>query len=306
MKRTVFGLGVILILLMPTPALAWFGWLDSMSGPGPFLGVLFEVRAVCFGSREPYRLLQKAQELKAIAELSGDSASAWTAAVDAWIAAEIAWTGAHQSSTLPTQKAQAVSVDALKSQIGTIETRLTELQRQARIAGGVGVMVTLCPDDVVRKSSIDFATDFWLAIDRDDQFGGGEKVRLSTMRMSYSFPLGRVKGKDILDYSFGIGAYWVTSRGFASSVRGLFLEPGRLYLHFPAEEINKATGLSKVLKRLVLSGAVVMYPGGFKADAFASPQDIAAGKHQAPIATEIRPTVAVFVNLQPGGRKPSP
>ena len=43
------ALAMLLVLLKPTPAQAWFGWLDEWSGPGGWFGVLIDVRLVCFG-----------------------------------------------------------------------------------------------------------------------------------------------------------------------------------------------------------------------------------------------------------------
>jgi len=42
-------LGALLVVIMPAPAHAWFGWLDNLSGPGPFMGDEIEIRLFCFG-----------------------------------------------------------------------------------------------------------------------------------------------------------------------------------------------------------------------------------------------------------------
>jgi hypothetical protein len=49
MRRLGFVLicGGILQLLTPAPAQAWFGWLDKLSGPGPFLTWDLEYRVFC-------------------------------------------------------------------------------------------------------------------------------------------------------------------------------------------------------------------------------------------------------------------
>ena len=46
-------------LTAPTPALAWFGWLDEWSGPGPFWGQSYDVRLACFGNRLNLRNLDR-------------------------------------------------------------------------------------------------------------------------------------------------------------------------------------------------------------------------------------------------------
>jgi ABC-type sugar transport system substrate-binding protein len=46
-KATLFL--AVFLLIGPAPAQAWFGWLDDLSGPGPFWGQQYEVRIACFG-----------------------------------------------------------------------------------------------------------------------------------------------------------------------------------------------------------------------------------------------------------------
>lgn len=40
-------------LLTPTPAHAWYEWIDQLSGPGPFKGFQFDLRLVCFDDPVP-------------------------------------------------------------------------------------------------------------------------------------------------------------------------------------------------------------------------------------------------------------
>src|SRR5947199_90795 len=39
---------LLLLVLVPAPAQAWFGWLDNLSGPGPFNGAEFDYKFLCF------------------------------------------------------------------------------------------------------------------------------------------------------------------------------------------------------------------------------------------------------------------
>jgi hypothetical protein len=48
-------------LLAPPRADAWFGWLDKYSGPGPFKGVLFDLRVWCLGDDSGVRRLEEAR-----------------------------------------------------------------------------------------------------------------------------------------------------------------------------------------------------------------------------------------------------
>ena len=45
-------LGALLVIMMPAPAHAWFGWLDNLSGPGYFIGDEVEIRLFCFKGDE--------------------------------------------------------------------------------------------------------------------------------------------------------------------------------------------------------------------------------------------------------------
>lgn len=51
-------LGIVAVIGSPRPADAWFGWLDKFSGPGGYGGLLFDVRAFCFGEDSPVASLQ--------------------------------------------------------------------------------------------------------------------------------------------------------------------------------------------------------------------------------------------------------
>jgi hypothetical protein len=46
--RAVLFFLAVFLLVAPAPAHAWFGWLDNLSGPGPFNGLEVDFRVVCF------------------------------------------------------------------------------------------------------------------------------------------------------------------------------------------------------------------------------------------------------------------
>lgn len=62
-RTKVLCLMVLSGLLNAAPASAWFGWLDSLSGPGRFRGDLYEVRLYCFGPESPANDLRRKIEL---------------------------------------------------------------------------------------------------------------------------------------------------------------------------------------------------------------------------------------------------
>ena len=60
-RRTALSLVFLLsLILTPRPAHAWLGWLDNLSGPGKFGGLLYEFRGVCFGPEMSYEVARQA------------------------------------------------------------------------------------------------------------------------------------------------------------------------------------------------------------------------------------------------------
>jgi hypothetical protein len=52
--KTSFLLLVVFILIAPSPAQAWWGWLDELSGPGRFWGAEFDFRLACLMQQAPW------------------------------------------------------------------------------------------------------------------------------------------------------------------------------------------------------------------------------------------------------------
>src|SRR3954471_14030951 len=57
--RRRWWLTVVIFLAMqlaaPRPAHAWWGWLDNLSGPGPFNGAEFDYKILCLMNQPSYR-----------------------------------------------------------------------------------------------------------------------------------------------------------------------------------------------------------------------------------------------------------
>src|SRR5690348_10741667 len=51
--RTASLLAAGYLLLFAAPAQAWFGWLDNLSGAGPFNGLQIEVKLACYMDQRP-------------------------------------------------------------------------------------------------------------------------------------------------------------------------------------------------------------------------------------------------------------
>ncbi len=52
LKSTLVFLAIF-VLFVPAPAHAWFGWLDNLSGPGPFIGAAVQYRLACIDDPKP-------------------------------------------------------------------------------------------------------------------------------------------------------------------------------------------------------------------------------------------------------------
>lgn len=248
MKRTVL-LVTLLMVLVPSPAFAWFGWLDALSGPGPWFGALFEFRLKCFG---PIADKSTLQALTAVANgLASSTPNARTP--NSWLALEKAWDAAFSAAqtdpglrallgprdlvllsnlrmllnarglvpdveslfaatprvVIPDEVQKKVAED-VKAQVDAFNENVEGRQR---LAGGIGVIVENC-GNVVRRSSIDVAADVWLGTKRTPEFANGEGIQLYTFRVAYSYALVRNPRYNIVDGAIGAGLFVFRSDGF--------------------------------------------------------------------------------------------
>lgn len=286
MNRSLVAVAVVLLtMLTPTNASAWIGWLDSLTGPGPFWGLLFDVRAICFGERVSGQLVSEARgaDLRFNDDQRTEVISAWKAAADAWAVA-------FRESPPPPDPNRGAAV---------YRDYVNRQEQRAALMAAAGVFFTVCPPDVVRRSSIDVAVEFWWA-GSEAKFAGDESVKLTTAKVSYSFPLFRNREYDVLDVSIGAGFYWLSSRGFVAPITGTMLEPARVYLRAPTSWHTENRGmLRKFLTYPVFSAAAVVFPKGFQDNIFLSPGQIASGVRQEGHPAEIQPSFSVFVNIFP-------
>ncbi|MGH7486533.1 MAG: hypothetical protein ACREMY_13185, partial [bacterium] len=76
----------LFLLTAATPAQAWWGWLEELSGPGKFRGPQFEFRLVCFGEEsEAKRLVDAFKSARALTrKIDGGTTETLIAADDAW------------------------------------------------------------------------------------------------------------------------------------------------------------------------------------------------------------------------------
>lgn len=297
MKKLLAPLAACAIVLMPSPALAWFGWLDQLTGPGPFIGLLFDTRVVCFGDRVPAILAEEALKREA-AEMPPPAAGVKPSVPDgvlaSWRAAAKAWAAAvgEPEPVPPATNDPGQNLEFYKKVV-------TDARNRAAARAAVGVLFSACSRDVVRRSSLDVSVDLWQALHREARFGGGEGVSLTTAKIAYSFSVFKNTNHDILDFAIGGGAYWVASRGFATTDRGVFFEPARFYVHFPSSWRTHTSAGKRWAAIPVFSAAAVVFPNGFGRTAFLSPEQIADGVTHYGHGSEIKPSVAVYLHIYP-------
>jgi hypothetical protein len=72
---------------------------------------------------------------------------------------------------------------------------------------------------------------------------------------------------DFLEGQAGVGAYRMSSGG-SDTLWGLIVEPVRLDLHLPARLADRKGAWLRVLSSFSYSAGLVVFPGGFDANAF--------------------------------------
>jgi hypothetical protein len=190
---------VILLLMAPTPAHAWWEFLEEFSGPKTFWGWDVELRLFCVVDT---RTTTITREINSVTnEVTKETKETKT-------------TGTERN----TQKGIGIILNTCKRPVHVEETpdkKTKTIERQTlRLAFDVG------------------ARFLWSDHNERD-FAGGERISLTTLEPAVTIPLWTTKaGRDILHYGFGAGVYWMSSKGFPS-FNGAFLEPVRVDIHIP-------------------------------------------------------------------------
>ena len=316
---------VVVQLTTASRADAWFGWLDRLSGPGPFYSLDFEYRLACFGPR-----FERVEELDRLLRTAGtqtrntlldrenfkDTKTAWNA-----VAAAVA--EANEHSAFPVlvpldvsdfkQQVDALTVEEVQKMqfnLFPVNLRVRDVLKMtginalaaqaARFAEGmfkanttinsVGSMWSFCGPTRTRRFGIELGANFGQA-NSNPQYAGGNTIRLISLVPSVSVRIFKDPRLDVLDVGAGFGGYWLSSRGF-DSLRGIIIHP-RVDLHTPSSWANN-DGFESLLSLFTFRFGFVFFPGGFDATAFAATSDRAV-----PIrGGEPIPRASVVVNLQ--------
>jgi hypothetical protein len=303
-------------LLVPAPANAWWEWVDRLSGPGRFNGPQFEVRLVCFGDHLPLheelKLVADAEEQTETAKASaGNEAvarTAWTEAAYAWKAAAEAWkrvaarlsSQSEHADKLEKTLAPPLAADPLETLEGKANNWRQVALDRARASNStvtamsaMGVIWAACPDEKIRRASIDLGVGIWRAAG-ETGYAGGRAITLTTLVPSFSWRVFSDPRYDFLDAAIGAGVYWFTSPGF-TSFSGVILEPGRLDVHAPSSWSSKPFKNPKRWAALpTFRVGLLVFPGGFERNVFA-----ATGQKAVRIPAELTRAYSLFLNLEP-------
>jgi len=106
----------------------------------------------------------------------------------------------------------------------------------------------------------------------DTTFAPGDRIAFTIVEPKFTWPLsGRF---DFLEGQAGIGRYRMSADGFPQPLSGWIVEPVRFDLHLPASFADGKPWWMRGLLAVSYSAGVVLFPGGFPADAFkkGSPQ----------------------------------
>jgi len=329
------GISLLLCALVqgmaPTPALAWFGWLDKWSGPGKFWGTLYEVRLVCFGEQSGVRQIEAAyggaQRSTRLALSSGSELSPaesfairaeWTEVLLLMQAAQERWHAREDQRAsvrillgdpiLNTARVGAARVQDQPAEVliprealitfaqhadATIVNALSHLAGQAIAAGGTGMFWSLCSDEKERRFSIELNVDDWRAFDNEtnSRFSGGTSIRLITVMPSVTWSVIGRRNADVVDVGMAGGYYAFSSQGF-DALRGFILEPLRVELHAPTSWAGEPLKNPRRLASMfTYRFGLMTIPAGFESDAFAP------GSHEGRMRAELVQTHGIFFNL---------
>jgi hypothetical protein len=290
-----FLLGVIALAVMglPSPAYAWWGWLEKLSGPSGINGPQFDFRVVCFGEKiEAQVLTQEAEALMAAAMQDMERNSArWKAAADKWQEADEAWADALGDSP-----PDAIKIDE-RSRAERLQAAVLEKQERGRAmlmaTSSAGVVWSFCNPTKARRMALDVNYGVWRN-DGSADYAGGARINLTTLTTSVSYRLLAHTRWDFIEVSAGGGAYWFSSAGFPSN-SGVVLEPGRLTLRAPSSWSSRP---KKDWRRWaavpVYAIGLTVFPAGFEATDFAGVGDKAVR-----IPRELLTSHYFYLNIEP-------
>src|SRR4030095_9546319 len=261
LRRAIGLVAIGLILLRPAPAMAWFGWLDEWSGPGPFWGELYEIRIACFGEPIPTTttLLTLAGRAFGSSEnlLTRRSTASpnlvlqdtdlqqvqrqWQELINALSRADVRLYGNDdQEAQLKNLVAGITSVDGLRTAVANgqslVASSINPINRKMATVIGSGVLASLCGPEETREFSLEVELDHWRTNRTRAEFAGGKPISMYTVMPSVTWNAFHGKKPDVLELGIGAGFYVFRSEGF-DTFGGLVIQP-KVDFHAPTSWSN--------------------------------------------------------------------
>ena len=275
---------LVIMIVTPAPAHAWFEWLDRLSGPGRWLGAKIDVRAFCFGERKPVQQLKARidEATKNIYSLNVRDTIAVETSRKEWesivkelerVANELGIAGSMHARADVTwffapdriSKLERVSDDDVTKLAGSALDDLDIIRNALVAMTAGGIFVSLCPEDQQRSFAIEFGSS-WLWTGANEQFADDHSIALKTFTVGLSYRLPLPPCGDVVDLGTNVGVASFSSKGF-NAFDTLVVEPF-FDLHMPTKSRVSSSKAARALSRLTLRTSWVFFPKGFEAGDF--------------------------------------
>jgi len=332
--RSVF-LCVLVVLLTPSPAHAWFEWLDYLSGPGRWWGARIDVRAWCSGSKTISEQIKAAEGLPSFAlARSFDATLDVNGVVGDWrnVAASIASineafpainpallkklqetaqnlqpsdvTNFRQFyATAPQPRISSIQPGRttlnVENMISLTDMAFAELFRAQVALSSAGIFISLCSPDIDRRFAIEvsYAT---MQANSNPQWANNHTIRSNGFTGAVSWRAFRRPTRDFLDVGVNAGTNVFSSHGF-ETFQAMTVQPF-FDLHGPSAWINQG-GWRKVLSLVTVRKGVLFFPNGLDLNKFAP----LTTPDQNPAAGDPTRAYTIYFNISPLLRhRPSP
>lgn len=278
-----------MIVLTPSPAHAWFEWLDYLSGPGRWYGVKADARVYCFGRTQEQSFSALGAKLAqpdrtALQEVLGEirKINQGLNVVDLGKLDE------------QETKMRAVTVQPAELVTGRdmLAAELRSLEKASVAIASGGIFFSLCSKEKRRTFAIE-AGFTGLGTGGDVNYAQGEKIWMTTLTWGLSYRVPLPADRDFVDLGTNVGMYTFYSKGF-ENFSGFTVEPF-IDFHLPTKFLlDDQPKFTQFLARLTVRAGLSFFPGGFKAEQFAS------GPGKGDISgSDASTSVTVFYNLRP-------
>lgn len=298
--KTSFLLLTVFLLIAPSPAQAWWGWLDELSGPGRFWGAEFDLRMVCLMQQAPWPAVI-AEASVASAQLASVAGEPNSLAAHKTAASKFNDIALSLPAAIGTPLRALQAADRMQTFLDTFND-LPEPTKQAlertisSVRASAVPRVSKFPGSVAWSSCTDRSAsddspkirhrdrhevlsivmnyrEYWNSDyshwghANNDTYAGGEIIHLRIIEPKLSWPMSG--GLDVLDGQAGMGLYSFSSKGLPGTRVGLIVEPIRFDLHFPSKLADAQRNFfARLPLALSFRTGVVLFPAGFAPDAF--------------------------------------